>query len=269
MPELRPKEVSVDSQRKLARFFGKVSRAASRFLLLDYDGTLAPFHVNRRRAIPYPGLVDLLERIRTRTNTHLAIVSGRPSKEVSALIGLRHVEIWGDQGLERFRADGRHELVKVDEQIVQRISEARTLLRKEGLADLLENKYAALAIHWRGLESIDGELKGRVDKVWSLLSSRRGLRLMEFDHGVEIRAATRNKGDVVRSVLAEAGAGAAIAYLGDDRTDEDAFAALQGFGLGILVHQNNRPTVADVWIRPPDGVRMFLSAWLASCEDAK
>ena len=52
--------------------------------------------------------------------------------------------------------------------------------------------------------------------------------------------------------------------LGDDVTDEDAFAALQGYGLSVLVRSDYRPTVADVWIRPPEGVIEFLSDWIQS-----
>lgn len=108
----------------------------------------------------------------------------------------------------------------------------------------------------------------KVQAVWEMLPDRAGLSLLKFDGGLEIRAAVRNKGDVVRTIVAEMGRGASIAYLGDDQTDEDAFAALQGYGLRVLVNDSYRPTVADVWVRPPEGVIAFLADWGTACEGA-
>jgi len=62
--------------------------------------------------------------------------------------------------------------------------------------------------------------------------------------------------------LAEEGADAAVAYLGDDLTDEDAFRALAGRGLRALVRAELRPSEADVWIRPPGELLAFLDRWL-------
>jgi len=53
------------------------------------------------------------------------------------------------------------------------------------------------------------------------------------------------------------------AYLGDDFTDEDAFTAIKGHGIGILVRKEFRPTEADIWIKPPDELLSFLSDWIS------
>jgi trehalose-phosphatase len=207
----------------------------------------------------------LLGRIRNSTNTRLVIVTGRRAHEVASLLGLKHVEIWGCHGLSRLHPDGTYELPKFDQETINKISEANELLRREGLFDLLEFKPAATAIHWRGLEDCANAVARKVERVWFTLHSRKDLRLLKFDGGMEIRAAARDKGDAVRTILSEMGRGIAIAYLGDDRTDEDAFAALQGYGLSVFVHRTYRPTVADVWIRPPDGLVAFLADWVSAC----
>ncbi len=56
-----------------------------------------------------------------------------------------------------------------------------------------------------------------------------------------------------------------FAYLGDDRTDEDAFCALQGRGLNVLVRRERRPTAADLWLEPPEDLLWFLRHWLDIC----
>ena len=62
-----------------------------------------------------------------------------------------------------------------------------------------------------------------------------GLDLIHFDGGVEMRVRAPNKGDAVRAILREHTCDAPTAYLGDDVTDEDTFAALNPIGLTVLV----------------------------------
>lgn len=265
MPNLELQDVSETTARKLSEFFAKLSRTSSRALLLDYDGTLAPFSIDRHRALPYPALPDLISRIRRLTDTRVVIVTGRRAFEAAALLGLKTVEVWGCHGLSRLHPDGRYEMPTLPEDDLDKVFEACNLLRKEGLLDLMELKPAAVAVHWRGIEGAATQVAQRVEKVWSMLGSHKGLELLKFDGGMEIRLAGRNKGDAVRAVLAEMGRNSAIAYLGDDHTDEDAFAALHGHGLSVLVRGEYRATRADVWLQPPEGVIAFLTDWANAC----
>ncbi|VAX36704.1 Trehalose-6-phosphate phosphatase [hydrothermal vent metagenome] len=51
-------------------------------------------------------------------------------------------------------------------------------------------------------------------------------------------------------------------YIGDDTTDEDAFAVLEGKGFGILVAQEPRKTLAEYWIKDTDEVKKVLEGLL-------
>ena len=252
-----------EAQRKMDAFFARLSHTQSRALLLDYDGTLSPFQVDRALAQPYPEIRGLLDRIRSCTDTRIAIATGRCAKEISGLIGIHGIETWGCHGMERLHANGTYELTKIDPQVQQQLMKINGTLAKEGLSEMMELKPTGTAVHWRGALSA-ANVACKVRKVW-LMSGQEGLSLIRFDGGLEIRAAGKNKGDIVRTVLGEMGKKAAIAYLGDDQTDEDAFAALQGFGLGVLVQSEYRPTVADAWVRPPEGVIAFLQNWICAC----
>jgi len=82
--------------------------------------------------------------------------------------------------------------------------------------------------------------------------------------GLELRVVGIDKGRAVDQILAGSPPEAAAAYLGDDLTDEDAFAALSGRGervLTVLVREEWRPTRAEVWLRPPGGLLAFLGRW--------
>jgi trehalose-6-phosphatase len=65
-------------------------------------------------------------------------------------------------------------------------------------------------------------------------------------------------------VLSETAGDGAIAYLGDDLTDEDAFAAVKPRGLAVLVRPELRETEADVWLQPPRELVAFLKRWRAA-----
>jgi len=78
---------------------------------------------------------------------------------------------------------------------------------------------------------------------------------------LELRVRGRNKGVAVRTVLSEEGEDVVAAYLGDDRTDEDAFVAIERRGLGVLVRDQYRPTAASHWLRPPEELLDFLIRW--------
>lgn len=265
MPQLEKKDISEASPGRIAEFLAELPRTSSRALLLDYDGTLAPFTADRSQAVPYAAIPALIDRIRRSSNTRVVIISGRRAPEVSRLLGLKHIEVWGCHGSSRLHPDGSYQMPELDEEITRALAEAGELLCRDGLADLLELKPAAIAIHWRGVNRDANEVARKVERLWSSLHRRKGLELLKFDGGLEIRAAGSNKGDAVRTVLREVGGHSAIAYLGDDHTDEDAFAALRGHGLSVLVRQEYRPTHADAWIRPPEGVEAFLAGWAAAC----
>ena len=55
-------------------------------------------------------------------------------------------------------------------------------------------------------------------------------------------------------------------YLGDDVTDEDAFAVLVGRGVGIVVGREDEPTLAAYALEDPDEVRELLSRLAGSID---
>jgi trehalose 6-phosphate phosphatase len=131
-----------------------------------------------------------------------------------------------------------------------------------GLDHAVEHKPAGIALHWRGLApKMVAALREEIGQAWSPIVLRHGLKVVPFDGGLELRVPGRDKGTAVQTLLAELGSGTALAYLGDDLTDEDAFRAVGAEGLRVLVREEPRPTAADLWIRPPDDLLRFLLRW--------
>lgn len=247
-------------------FFEQLSRAPRRVLLLDYDGTIAPFSAYRNRAFPYPTIPELLDLIMSTCRTRVLLISGRTAREIPPLLGLcPHPEIWGSYGLERLQANGQYSVAHVSADVQHALAQASLWLEQEGLEGSVELKPGAIAVHWRGLNP--GQVEEARAAAYRGLSQFVGADLMlaEFDGGLELRLRNCNKGDVVRAVLTEHGPHTPVAYLGDDSTDEDAFRALTGRGLTVLVRRTCRFTAAQSWLRPPEELVGFLSDWVRAC----
>jgi len=256
------------SKHDLQYFFRDVAQAHQSALLMDYDGTLAPFQQNRNEALPYPEVAPLLKEIMATGRTRLALITGRCAHELIPLLDVfPHPEIWGTHGLERMRTDGSLEMQPIDGYTLEALSAGDEWVDGLNLHHLVEHKPGSLAVHWRGLP--DDEAQDVRDKVfsgWSSIAERACLRLEQFDGGVEMRMADPNKGDAVRTILTEMDVeDAPVAYLGNDESDEDAFRVLQNRGLCVLVRTQWRETSANVWLRPPFQLLRFLQDWLRAC----
>jgi trehalose 6-phosphate phosphatase len=254
----------LNPQLDLEEFFVRLPRAPGRVLMLDYDGTLAPFHVRPERAVPYPGVRHALQELMEAAGTRVVIVSGRRAEELVPLIALdRCPEIWGGHGWERRLPCGtlrRQEPTPEERRIL-----AEAVRRGEELTRLgarIEHKPASVALHWRGLPALTvAKIRDRAQAAWMPLAEASDFDLLAFDGGLELRAKGCNKRHAVEAVLAETPADGCIAYLGDDLTDEDAFRAVKPRGVAVLVRPELRETAADVWIRPPRELLNFIRRW--------
>lgn len=199
----------------------------------------------------------------------MVVITGRPAHEIAPLLALDSpLEIWGLHGFERLHPDGRREEERLPAPVVEKLDELREQLQRDSFGGLFESKPNAAVMHWRGAP---GEEAARIEQqtraLFAPAAHMEGFKLQPFESGLELRAG-RDKGAAVSALLAECTECAPIAFLGDDLTDEAAFIALKGRGLSILVRPDLRETAADVWLRPPDEVKMFLEKWLCAVAEA-
>jgi len=263
--------LETDAKLTAEHFFEELAQSPAGALLLDYDGTLAPFQVERDRAFPYPGVSALLQEIMNTGHTQVVVITGRRAQDVIPLLGLvPHPEIWGVYGLQRLKSDGTCEMPRLEENVVQALAAAAEWVNELEFGNVLELKPGSVAVHWRGLEeSLATRIRGNVLLGWLPIADRALMTLQEFDGGVEMKLATSDKGDAVRKFVAELDSAISVAYLGDDQADEDAFRVLQNRGLRVLVRPEWRETGADVWLRPPEELVKFLFQWLTICRGEK
>jgi trehalose 6-phosphate synthase/trehalose 6-phosphate phosphatase len=260
--------LTLQTSERLDEFFRGFAQGARPLLLLDYDGTLAPFRVDRFTARPWAGVRKLLQRIQRRGQTRMAVITGRPAAEIAPMLQLDlPLEVWGLHGAERLYPDGRRELEQAPAATQAKLEELRQLLRRDPFGGLFEDKANGVVMHWRGKSRLQaGQIQQRTRALFEPLARMEGLALLDFDGGIELRVG-RNKGGAVRAILVEEDASSSAAYLGDDLSDEAAFQAVNGLGprgLSVLVRREQRETAAELWLRPPAELKSFLERWIAA-----
>lgn len=248
---------------RLNQFWESLASSQQAALLLDYDGTLAPFRIERGEAMPYPGIREKMAAINNDTETRLIIISGRAIDDLIPLLGMTPTpEVWGCHGWEHLSIDGARSEVVLPESFQEGLNEARNWIVDQSLHKFCETKPASLAIHWRGCsEEKIIELRDLALGAWQPIATDHQMEVHFFDGGLELRCPGRNKGTAIESILTELEADVAVAFLGDDLTDEDGFKVIKGRGLSVLVNAELRQTHADLRITPPSELFAFLDRW--------
>jgi trehalose-phosphatase len=232
-------------------FWESVKQARSRLIAMDYDGTLAPFQLRRERALPEPGVVPTLLALAEDSANTVAVISGRPVDELYLLLSAGHavsldrIALFGEHGWELCRW-GEIRAREVPKWASELLTRAELSAQRAGWSHLLERKRASIVLHTRAL---DAERARRIEMacqvLWSDLTHPDTLRLDEIDRGLELRVTGRDKGTALLELAAGSSPGTLLLYVGDDETDEDAFRALRGLGIGLRVVHGPCRTAAD------------------------
>jgi len=260
--EPRPARTAHALRRIPGRLWRELVRSRRRVLLLDYDGTLSDLVAERDRAVPREDSFGLLQRICREPSCAVAIVSGRPVFELRTLLGQPPFALIGEHGWESLVPGHELRRLPVSPEVSERLERAATALRSRVPAEQIERKRTAVALHVRGLP--DAEARRVIElanAVWAPLCMPDQLEVRPFRAGFEFRALGQDKGRAVHELLAGEPADAFAVFVGDDATDEDAFAAVQPAGFGVRVGPADEPTQATAWLDDPEAVAEFLAEW--------
>jgi trehalose 6-phosphate phosphatase len=231
-------------------------------ILLDVDGTLLDFADDPRTVQPDTALLQLLHALHRRLDGALALVSGRTLADLDRLFAAPHWAAAGVHGLQLRHADGSGREVAVAPAQQARMHDvARTLAaRFDGVQ--LEDKHAAVALHCRRAPA---QLPALREAAIAAVAQLPGYQLQPGNLVLEFRPAGMDKGCAVLELLQRAPfAGRWPVYLGDDLTDEHAFARINAQG-GLSVRIGTRePSLAASTLPGPAAAE----AWLTGVLDA-
>lgn len=237
------------------------------FCCLDFDGTLAPLAATPNAVATWPGTAQVLAQLADAPGTQLALISGRTIADLRRFLDLSNVYYVGVHGLEIEFPDGtlstaaaagaaRAVLPAIKQRLHNRLS------GRPGI--LIEDKGLALACHYRLASRADAATaRAAVAALMEECQLRNlGVSMIQGHEVVEIRPASVNKGTVVRTLLALTPTALTV-YVGDDQTDEEAFALLPADAITVRVGSASVSTSARYRVEDPAEVHQFLRTLLA------
>ena len=232
---------------------GLVARVPQLLVACDYDGTLAPIVEDPADAKPLPEAVAAVRALASLPQTTVAVVSGRALRDLASLSRLpSEVHLVGSHGSE------------FDIGFVQRLApelidlRARLLNAVEEIAGdrpgiRLEPKPASIAVHTRTASRDDAvAVRAAIEggpAAWA------GVHVTHGKEVVELLVLPTHKGTAVDALRMQLSA-SAVLFLGDDVTDENAFAHLHGPDVGVKI--GNGDTKAGFRVAEPiDAARVL------------
>jgi trehalose 6-phosphate phosphatase len=224
-------------------------------LFLDVDGTLLEIAPTPDAVRVEPSLKELLLRVQQALGGAVALVSGRSLATLDELFAPVHWPAAGLHGLERRDAVG---VVHSSGPAGPGLADARVALSslaERSPGTLLEDKGTSLALHYRAVPELEAVLRREMRDIAAPLGG--DYHVLEGKRVLELKPASVTKADAIRAFMAEEPfAGRRPIFVGDDVTDLDGFAAVEGVG-GLSVAVGDR-VEAQVRVASPRDVRALL-----------
>jgi trehalose 6-phosphate synthase/phosphatase len=216
----------------------RLSEAEDLIALLDYDGTLVPYTATPELARPDRELRELLGALAARPRTEVHVVSGRPRETLEHWLGDLPLALHAEHGFWSRATDSSDWVPAADLNAAWR-EPALALLREVSSrtpGSLIEAKSVALAWHYRMSDQEAGARRANELRLHlSQLLSNQPVEILAGNKVIEIRPYGIHKGRIIPPLSPERQATTTILAMGDDRTDEDLFAALPPPAITIKV----------------------------------
>ncbi|MDG2304886.1 MAG: bifunctional alpha,alpha-trehalose-phosphate synthase (UDP-forming)/trehalose-phosphatase [Candidatus Binatia bacterium] len=248
---------------QLAALSEKMRGAGELLLILGYDGTLVPFASAPELSKPDEELLDLLRRLAARPATQIHLVSGSSRDVIEQRFGGIPIHLHAEYGFWE-KAMGTSNWVGGElpvqewrDHVVQILENftARTP------GSLIEEKTVSVAWHYRMAEPEFAAFQANELTIHlTQLLSNEPVEIVTDDKVIEVRATGVNKGIVVPRLLAESPPDTFVVAMGDDRNDEELFAALEGEGTAI--HVGGGTSRADIRVPNIEAARRLLASLL-------
>nr|AZK65147.1 trehalose-6-phosphate synthase 1 [Aleuroglyphus ovatus] len=221
--------------------------AASRMVILDYDGTLTEIVPNPADAKPTPEILELLRKLSDSPKTKVLIVTGRGKELAEEWFGSLNVEIYAEHGAYH-RENGKWSAVPCDVSWIPDAVKVITEYVGYTPGSHLEVKNTCVVFHC-------GEHgKWCASALQKIIGGR--ARVVSGRNIIEVRPLNVDKGV---SVLREYSEDAFTICAGDDLTDEDMFMVLQEYDNVHSICVGDRATFASLRISSPSELRTLLS----------
>lgn len=237
-------------------------------ILLDIDGTLAPIAPRPDQVKVPADTCKALEQLIDIQDAHVAIVTGRSVHDGRRIVPLARLGVIGNHGFEVLGETGEVISEPAALSYLESMRKAVTRLaplEKEVQGVVLEDKHWTISVHYR--LAARPAIAGLTDKVHSVakdlgLKVTRGKEVLELRPPLDVNKGTAAVLWVQRLGMSPS---ASVLYIGDDRTDEDAFRELRAtFPKAVTIRvgdpDHGETTSAEFRLETPAEVKDFLVA---------
>lgn len=234
-------------------------------LMLDFDGTLCPIASTPEKATMTKEMRQAVEKLSKKKNSFVAIISGRQIKNVKAKVAITNIMYAGNHGLEK-EIYGKKIIVTLPEKtkkILQEIKKGLQTIAKKYPGSFIEDKELVVTIYYRNTDkkyiaNLEKDIQHVMQYHTETFSVTHGKMFFEMKPTVGV-----NKGTVVKEFVEKVQQTTKdiplAFYIGDDTTDEDAFAALPN-GITIRVSPTDSSEATYHFINIEEVLRFLI--WL-------
>jgi trehalose 6-phosphate synthase/phosphatase len=235
--------------------------ASRRCILLDYDGTLAPYQKIPSLAAPSKELLQLLQQLADDGRNEVVIISGRDAETLDQWLGRLPLTLVAEHGaLFRVRGEGWVEQTSLNAEWKDSIRPLMQLFVNRCAGSFIEEKKSTLAWHYRNTQTDLGFARSRELRNGLLqLITNTSLQVIDGNKVLEVRMAGIDKGNASLNLLSRMQPDFVLC-IGDDTTDEDMFRLLRDRAHTMKVGRGN--TAAQYTIPAQRDVFPILSRFL-------
>jgi trehalose 6-phosphate synthase/phosphatase len=234
--EQQKQKVNVLRQDELSSILENYRRSDTRCLLLDYDGTLAPFKNLPSLASPGNEMLDLLNNLSADERNQVVIISGRDGETLEKWLGHLPVTLVAEHGAcIRYKNESWQEQVSVTPEWKDQVRPLLELFSSRCVGSFIEEKRNTLAWHYRNTHPDLGFTRSRELRNSLLqLTANTPLQVIDGNKVLEVRLVGIDKGATCQKLMSRFNPDFTIC-LGDDTTDEDMFRLLRDTAYTIKV----------------------------------
>jgi len=211
-------------------------KATKRCILLDYDGTLAPYAKLPSMAVPGKDVLQLLKELGNDAGTEVVVISGRDPETLEQWLEGLPLGLVAEHGaFIRYRNENWQPQVTVAPEWKDEIRPMMELFVTRCVGSFVEEKNNTLAWHYRNTHPDLGFTRSRELRNSLLqLTANTPLQVIDGNKVLEVRLVGIDKGTAAQKVLDRLSPEFMLC-IGDDTTDEDMFRVLRDKAVTVRV----------------------------------
>ena len=230
-------------------------------LFLDFDGTLVDIFARPDLTRVSPPLIGILDHIYQHLDGALAIVTGRPLTDLDRLLAPLTLPAAGIHGIQH-RDGAGHVESRCQTAIPDDVRVQIKALATSDSRLILEDKGYSLGLHYRQAPELETTLRSKLDDIGATLGPK--FSVQDGKMVLELRPVGIDKGSAIEKFMSEAPfSGRHVIFIGDDMTDEDAFAVvnrMHGYSVKVGQPDPETHTAAQYTLNDVADVHAWLKA---------